>query len=190
MLRLAQPRKAAEVAVTNLFARLNLPDPFRLRHALSRSGLGRSAATSHDGHGDGARIDIETSPPEILKAEGLTVFYDGVPALSNASFLVRAGQTVAVVGESGSGKTTLGPLIAGLQPKASGDSRWHGMKLPLDYKARRKEELRKIQLIYQMPDTALNPKHRIKEILARVFSFYFGCDAQERDRRSREQKRA
>jgi peptide/nickel transport system ATP-binding protein len=276
VLRLSQPRKVAEVAVTNLFAKLNLPDALRLgmrypdqvsggqlQRAMTAMAMApgpdiivfdepttaldvttqvevlaairaavrelRAAALyiSHDlavvaqladrimvlrrgevveegptrdilerPQNDYTRalvkrdaatpVDIETSPREILKAEGLNVCYDGVPALSSASFSIRAGQTVAVVGESGSGKTTLARLVAGLQPNASGTIKWHGMKLPLDYKSRRKEELRKIQLIYQMPDTALNPNHKIKEILGRVFSFYFGCDAQERDRRSRE----
>lgn len=123
---------------------------------------------------------------EVLKVEGLGAAYGAAVVLDGVNFAVRAGQTVAIVGESGSGKTTLGRLIAGLLPEAKGRLLWHGHELPTNYRARTKELLRKIQFVYQMPDTALNPRHTVGEILSRVRRFYFGSKSKEAIAKARE----
>ena len=82
-------------------------------------------------------------------------------------------ETVAVVGESGSGKSSLARLIVGLLPRASGSVKFKGKELSVALKERSKDDLRKIQFIYQLPDVALNPRQTIGEIIGRPVQFYF-----------------
>jgi peptide/nickel transport system ATP-binding protein len=65
--------------------------------------------------------------------------------------------TVAVVGESGSGKSTTARCITGLLPPIEGKILFNGEPLPR-LPDRTKDQLRQAQMIYQMADTALNPK--------------------------------
>ena len=95
---------------------------------------------------------------------------------------VRKGDTVAVVGESGSGKSTLARVVTGLLPRMAGDVRFNGVSLPPRLKDRSKDQLRRVQMIYQMPDVALNPQHTLLETIGRPVAFYFN--------RSREEVRA
>jgi peptide/nickel transport system ATP-binding protein len=99
------------------------------------------------------------------------------------SFDIHKGRTVAVVGESGSGKSTVARCIMGLLPPKNGDVSFNGEPLPSSYKKRSKEQLRKVQMIYQMADTALNPRVRIKDIIGRPVEFYLGLKGRERDQR-------
>jgi peptide/nickel transport system ATP-binding protein len=94
--------------------------------------------------------------------------------LSDVSFDVHRGRTVAVVGESGSGKSTVARCITGLLQPREGAVLFDGNSLPADYRKRTKDQLRQIQMIYQMADTALNPKHRIRDIIGRPVEFYLG----------------
>ncbi|MCP4392033.1 MAG: ABC transporter ATP-binding protein, partial [Gammaproteobacteria bacterium] len=80
----------------------------------------------------------------------------------------------AVVGESGSGKSTVARCITGLLPPTSGEVLFQGTPLPADYRNRSKDQLRQAQMIYQMADTALNPKVKISEIIGRPAQFYSG----------------
>jgi peptide/nickel transport system ATP-binding protein len=82
--------------------------------------------------------------------------------------------TVAVVGESGSGKSTTARCITGLLPPSAGKILCRGEELPADYRHRTKDQLRQAQMIYQMADTALNPKVKISEIIGRPAQFYGG----------------
>jgi peptide/nickel transport system ATP-binding protein len=81
---------------------------------------------------------------------------------------------LAVVGESGSGKSTLARAIAGLLPTSAGMISFDGRRLDRSYKRRSREELRRIQLVYQLPDVALNPRQTVGEIIGRPMKFYFG----------------
>ncbi len=103
--------------------------------------------------------------------------------LQDINLKVRQGRTVALVGESGSGKSTLARVITGLLPPLAGRILFCGEELPPSLESRQRETLRRIQMIYQMPDTALNPRQRIAKILGRPLDFYFGLSAAERDRR-------
>jgi peptide/nickel transport system ATP-binding protein len=119
----------------------------------------------------------------LLAVEGVTAHYAGKPkVIDDVSLDIYRGDTVAVVGESGSGKSTLARVVTGLLPRASGDVRFNGASLPPRLKDRSRDHLRRIQMIYQMPDVALNPQQTLLDVVGRPVSFYFG--------RSRAQVRA
>jgi peptide/nickel transport system ATP-binding protein len=101
-------------------------------------------------------------------------------ALRGTSFSMPAGKTLAVVGESGCGKSTLARVMAGLLPAAKGEVILDGKKLAPDLKNRSQEELQKVQFVYQMADTALNPRQIIGDILGRPLQFYRGIKGRER----------
>ncbi len=101
-------------------------------------------------------------------------YASGPKILDNVSFDIYEGMTVAVVGESGSGKSTTARVITGLLPPQKGEVLFRGEPFPADYRNRNKEQLRQCQMIYQMADTALNPKVKISEIIGRPAKFYSG----------------
>ena len=120
----------------------------------------------------------------VLEVENVTAAYsNGVVVLDGVSTKISRGKTVAVVGESGSGKSTLARVITGLLPPVGGAVRFHGSLVPPRTKARDKELLRRIQMIYQMADTAMNPKHRVRKIIGRPLSFYFGITGKKLEER-------
>ncbi|MGD2187307.1 MAG: ABC transporter ATP-binding protein [Desulfobacterales bacterium] len=103
--------------------------------------------------------------------------------LEDINLKIRRGRTVALVGESGSGKSTLARVITGLLPPLTGRVIYEGEELPPALKNRTREMLRLAQMIYQMPDTALNPRHKIRSVLGRPLTFYFGMHGKEREDR-------
>jgi peptide/nickel transport system ATP-binding protein len=121
----------------------------------------------------------------VLRIDGISAAYGGgkVKVLDDISMELRAGRTLAVVGESGSGKSTLARVLVGLLPPVQGNVQLHGTTLHPSLKDRTREELRRLQLIYQMADVAMNPRHRIRDIIGRPLTFYFGMQGEERDRR-------
>jgi peptide/nickel transport system ATP-binding protein len=84
-----------------------------------------------------------------------------------------------VVGESGSGKSTLARVVTGLLPPRSGEIIFQGKALPPSLKARDKELKRRVQLVYQIPDVAINPRQTLLDIVGRPVEFYFGLGRQE-----------
>ncbi len=126
----------------------------------------------------------ETTP--LLRVNNVSASYGTTPVLFGVNFDVHKGQTVAVVGESGSGKSTTARVITGLLPPSEGTIEFKGQALPADYRKRTKDELRQVQMIYQMADTALNPRQRIREVIGRPLSFYLGMTGKQREDRTRE----
>ncbi len=122
----------------------------------------------------------------IVRVENISASYGPVQVLRNVSFEVHRGQTVAVVGESGSGKSTTARVITGLLPPDEGRILFKGTALPPRYKQRSKDQLRHIQMIYQSADTAVNPKHRIRDIIGRPLEFYLGLKGRKKEERLRE----
>jgi len=122
--------------------------------------------------------------PPILTVNGVTASYGGkVTVLEDVTVPVARGRTVAVVGESGSGKSTLARVITGLLPPGKGSIAFDGKTLPPRLKDRDKDTLRRIQMIYQMPDTALNPRQTVRDAIGRPLEFYHGVSGRDRDRR-------
>jgi peptide/nickel transport system ATP-binding protein len=120
----------------------------------------------------------------LLKVENITAGYNNGPAvLHNVSFDVLKGRTVAVVGESGSGKTTIARVITGFLPQSEGMVYFDGLEMSPLLKHRDKDRLRKWQMIFQMPDVAVNPRHKVKDIIGRPIRFYYNPGSKETARR-------
>jgi peptide/nickel transport system ATP-binding protein len=110
----------------------------------------------------------------VVSVQGIDASYGTTKVLDDVSFDIYPGMTVAVVGESGSGKSTTARCITGLLPPTKGKIIMNGEEMPPSYKSRTKEQLRQAQMIYQMADTALNPKVKISDIIGRPAQFYGG----------------
>ncbi len=111
----------------------------------------------------------------VISVQNVHAAYtDGIKVLDDVSFDIYPGMTVAVVGESGSGKSTTARVITGLLPPMEGQVLFKGEVLPPKYTDRTRDQLRQAQMIYQMADTALNPKVKIHEIIGRPAQFYSG----------------
>lgn len=124
----------------------------------------------------------------VLKVENVTARYRSVPidVLKNVSVSIEAGHTLAVVGESGSGKSTLARAITGLLPPSKGQMTFNGRRLSNDLAGRSKDDLRELQMIYQMADVAMNPRQTVATIIGRPLEFYFGLKGAARDKRVQE----
>jgi len=120
----------------------------------------------------------------VLEVERVSACYrKGVKVIDDVSLRIRRGRTVAVVGESGSGKTTLARVITGLLPALEGRIVFAGEEMPSHLRLRNRESLRRLQMIYQMPDTALNPRQKVRKILGRPLEFYFGIKGSQKEER-------
>ena len=129
-------------------------------------------------------VGTEINP--VVKIDNVTAGYGQEDILKNVTFEIHRGQTVAIVGESGSGKSTAARVITGLLPPRLGNIQFNGEVLPKSFKARNKDQLRHVQMIYQMADTALNPRQRIRNIIGRPLSFYLNLRGQQKEERIRE----
>jgi peptide/nickel transport system ATP-binding protein len=124
-----------------------------------------------------------TDSSPLIRVENVTAAYGPLTVLHDISFDIHRGQTVAVVGESGSGKSTAARVITGLLPPKGGQVLVNDEPLPGDYRKRTKDQLRHAQMIYQMADTAVNPRHRIRQIIGRPLTFYLGLKGAELENR-------
>jgi peptide/nickel transport system ATP-binding protein len=138
-----------------------------------------------------ATIENAMSSAPVLEVRNLVAGYgaiaeDGLPrlpVLRDVTFSIRPGSTLGVIGESGCGKSTLARVIAGLLPPAKGELLLNGAPLPYPLGKRSHDQLRKVQIVFQMADTALNPTRSVARILARPLEFYHGLRGEERRRR-------
>jgi len=125
-----------------------------------------------------------------LQVKDITAGYgrihNGMPAITvlrDVNVSIERGHTVGVIGESGCGKSTLARVMAGLLPAAQGQVLLDGDELQPALQKRKRSELQKIQFVFQMADTALNPRQRIDHILGRPLGFYLGLKGKEKRRR-------
>ncbi|WP_338805612.1 ABC transporter ATP-binding protein [Pseudomonas chlororaphis] len=136
-----------------------------------------------------ARPDSTIRPPSdiaedqpLLTIKGLTAGYgnknlQGMPmirVLEDIDLTVCRGQAIGVIGESGSGKSTLARVVAGLLSPALGQLSFDGQPLGGSLSSRTDEQFRRIQMVFQNADTALNPMHSVSAILSRPLKMYFG----------------
>lgn len=129
---------------------------------------------------------VSTGVTPIVSLKNVSAAYGKSPVLFDVAFDIHAGRTVAVVGESGSGKSTTARCITGLLPPSQGHIEFNGEALPLDYRKRSKDQLRQVQMIYQMADTALNPRSSIGDIIGRPVQFYSGLTGSAKRKRVEE----
>ena len=141
------------------------------------------------GQGDES-LGEHTRESPALQVKDITAGYgrkhNGMPAITvlrDVNVSIERGHTVGVIGESGCGKSTLARVMAGLLPAAQGQVLLDGDELQPTLQKRKRSELQKIQFVFQMADTALNPRQRIDHILGRPLGFYLGLKGQEKRRR-------
>lgn len=132
-----------------------------------------------------------TTEQPLLEIRNLVAGYgrsdkNGMPAmpiLKDVNLTILRGRTLGVIGESGSGKSTLARVVAGLLPAARGEVLLDGEPLPGTLAGRSKDQFRRIQIVFQNADTALNPSHSVAQVLGRPLTFYHGLKGNERERR-------
>jgi peptide/nickel transport system ATP-binding protein len=120
-----------------------------------------------------------SAQPILATRDVVASYRSGPRVIDNVSIELMRGDTLAVVGESGSGKSTLARVIVGLLPRQEGDVLFNGESLPPRLESRSKEQHRRIQMIYQMPDVALNPRQTLLDIIGRPIAFYFNKSRRE-----------
>jgi peptide/nickel transport system ATP-binding protein len=120
---------------------------------------------------------------DLLRVSGVVAGYgairNGVPAipvLSDISLSLPRGAALGIIGESGSGKSTLAQVIAGLLPSVAGSVSLAGEDLPRGLAGRTREQFRRVQIVFQNADTALNPAHTVATILSRPLTFFHGLN--------------
>jgi peptide/nickel transport system ATP-binding protein len=131
------------------------------------------------------------TPVPLLEVRGVTAGYGridaqgspAIPVLRDVSLTLQRGEILGVIGESGSGKSTLARVIAGLLPPARGAVLLDGGPLSAGINGRTREQFRRIQIVFQNADVALNPAHSVGQILKRPLAFYYGLKGQEADAR-------
>jgi peptide/nickel transport system ATP-binding protein len=129
----------------------------------------------------------EIADPPLLEIRDVTASYGGkVIVLEDINMKIGRGRTVAVVGESGSGKSTAARVLTGLLPPMKGSVLFKGEELPASYKNRSTDQLRHVQMIYQIPHLPLNPRQRIRDIIGRPVEFYLGIKGAKKTERVRE----
>ncbi|MEO8134974.1 MAG: ABC transporter ATP-binding protein [Betaproteobacteria bacterium] len=135
--------------------------------ALPRPAAPRAGGTKSDG------LPVLLSVRDLSKVYRLGGRFGGkgkgaVRAVDHVSFDARAGMTLAIVGESGCGKSTLARVLSGLTPASGGEALFHNANLaalPVD---ERPDDLRRrIQMVFQNPDSTLNPNHSVEFALER-----------------------
>ncbi len=136
-------------------------------------------------------IDHEEKRPTddpVLSVKSITARYQGTKfdVLHDVTVDLHPGQTLAVVGESGSGKSTLARVITGLLPPREGEIHFAGRTLSAALAGRSREDLRELQMIYQMADVAMNPRQTVGTIIGRPLEFYFGLKGREKQARIQE----
>jgi len=130
----------------------------------------------------------------LLDVRGVSAGYgpadaQGIPTkriIESIDLKLHRGQAIGVIGESGSGKTTLARVVTGLIAPFEGQILFDGRALEPTLARRNREQLRRIQIVFQMADTALNPSQTIGSILARPLVFYKGLGGAALHRRVEE----
>ena len=119
-------------------------------------------------------IDPPADAKVMLNVTNVEAGYrTGSSVVRNINVTIARGETLAVVGESGSGKSSLARVVAGLLPRWTGDVKLAGETLAPALAQRPREVLRRLQMVHQMPDVALNPRQSLGEIIGRPVGFFF-----------------
>jgi peptide/nickel transport system ATP-binding protein len=98
--------------------------------------------------------------------------HPSIQAVDNVSFGLAAQHTLGIVGESGCGKSTIARGLAGLTQVTSGDVDFAGSDFSHPIEARTHNTLRQLQMVFQNPDSSLNPRHTIRQTLSRPLRLF------------------
>ncbi len=109
-----------------------------------------------------------------------------VRAVDGVSVQIGRGRTLGLVGESGSGKTTLARCVVGLTERSSGDVTLLDLPLAPSVGQRDAAVLRRLQMVFQNPDEALNPHRTVGQTLTRTLTRLAGLDKAQAHRRAAE----
>ncbi|MBQ9725876.1 MAG: ABC transporter ATP-binding protein [Kiritimatiellae bacterium] len=106
---------------------------------------------------------MDGTPEPLLAAEGLCVRYRGMPrpAAQDVSLALAPGECVGLVGGSGCGKSTVARALVGLETPSAGRVLWRGRDTAAFGRAERLDWRRGVQLVFQDPLGALNPRMRV-----------------------------
>ena len=125
--------------------------------------------------------EVADASAPILSVRGISMSYrSGPQVLSEVSIELPPAHTLALVGESGSGKSSLGRVLCGLAPASRGEILFRNRPLPQRVAQRSKDELRRLQLVHQLPDVSLNPRQTVEVIVGRPLTHYFGMNGPQR----------
>ncbi|MEO6801957.1 MAG: ATP-binding cassette domain-containing protein [Granulicella sp.] len=117
-----------------------------------------------------------THPTPLLSASALVKDYTtdrGITrVVDNVSFDIHHGETLGLVGESGSGKSTIARMLLCLIEPTAGSIHFDGEDLLAATPRRLRALRRQIQIVFQDPYAALNPRMRVRQILAEPFAIH------------------
>jgi peptide/nickel transport system ATP-binding protein len=123
-------------------------------------------------------VEHRTDPgvSALVEVRGLTKDYprDGgtTRVVDDVSFVILPGETLGLVGESGSGKSTVARMLLRLVEPTAGDVLFEGHPLPPASSTRMRALRRRMQIVFQDPYAALNPRMRVRQILAEPFAIH------------------
>ncbi|NYT70954.1 ABC transporter ATP-binding protein [Halomonas sp. QX-2] len=137
---------------------------------------------------------LASSGDELLRIDDLQVGYghrnrSGEPdniVLDHIRLRIDRGQALGVIGESGSGKSTLARAVAGLVAPSRGEVQFNRRELSPTLRGRTSEQFRRIQIVFQSADNALNPAHTVRRLLNRPLETYFQMSRDARRQRVEE----
>lgn len=148
------------------------------------------------------REEVAVSPEQrkpwtepVLQVDGLRKYFEQklgilpwssnkrvVKAVDGVSFEIGEQETLALVGESGCGKTTLSSAIVGLTDDVDGEMVLDGTRLEPRVKNRPMSQRQQLQIVFQNPDSSLNPAHTVYEIISRPLKLFRGQEVKGRVR--------
>jgi len=113
-------------------------------------------------------------PDILVEARGLTKDYGASRVVDGVSFSIQRGETLGLVGESGSGKSTVARMLLRLVEPTAGAVSFDGTNVLAAAKAELRGLRRRMQMVFQDPYAALNPKMRVREIVGEPFAIHGG----------------
>jgi ABC-type glutathione transport system ATPase component len=111
----------------------------------------------------------------LLEARSLSKSYGHAVVVDNVSFSIARGETLGLVGESGSGKSTIARIALGLIEPTSGSVLFDGQSVSGVSQRRLRSLRRRMQVVFQDPFAALNPRMRVRNIVAEPLLIHRTC---------------
>jgi peptide/nickel transport system ATP-binding protein len=140
---------------------------------------------------------VPASAPVVLELNGVSKFYEGsrtwyggrrpgLLAVMPVDLSIRAGEFVGVIGESGSGKSTLARLVMGLERPTGGSILLEGREVAAPGRAAWRHRVVATQMVFQDPQSALNPRRRVLELLTQAYESAVASHGGDRLERGRQ----